>query len=147
VLNGGIYAVWGLYDVWRGLDDADAGQLFNEMVDTLAANIHRWDLGYWSRYDLYRHPGFINVASSSYHALHINQLSALNQMAARPELARAAERFKRYAASRINPRRAFVHKGLFRLVVPRNHVLAARLPWLHREHVRQGTQATDGSAP
>jgi heparosan-N-sulfate-glucuronate 5-epimerase len=143
VLNGAIYAVWGLYDVWRGLDDAEAGRQFAEMVATLATNIHRWDLGYWSRYDLYPHPGFVNVASSSYHALHINQLQGLNRIAPHPELASAAARFERYARSRLNRRRAFVHKGLFRLIVPRNHLLAGRLPWVHQMHARQGPHPID----
>jgi hypothetical protein len=143
VLNGAIYALWGLYDVWRGLDDAEAAKGFEEMLDTLVRNIDRWDLGYWSRYDLYPHPGFVNVASSSYHALHINQLQALDRIAPRPELASAAARFERYAESPINRRRAFVHKGLFRLVVPRNHILARRLPWLHETHGRASSDPTD----
>ena len=146
VLNGAIYAVWGAYDVWRGLDDDDAGELFSAMVETLAANIRRYDLGYWSRYDLYPHPGFVNVASSSYHTLHINQLQALNRLAPHPELADAAARFERYQESRLNRTRAFVHKGFFRLVVPRNHLLAGRLPWLHGYHVRQRPRATDDVA-
>src|SRR5206468_3701274 len=134
------------YDVWRGLDDADAEQRFGQIVETLASNIHRWDLGYWSRYDLYPHPGFVNVASPSYHVLHINQLRVLNRIAPNAELAAVAERFEGYQAKRVNRIRAFVHKGLFRVVVPRNHVLAGRLPWLHGYHSRQGAQATDDAA-
>jgi heparosan-N-sulfate-glucuronate 5-epimerase len=143
VLNGAIYAVWGAYDVWRGLGDDDAGELFRAMVETLTSNIRRYDLGYWSRYDLYPHPGFINVASSSYHALHINQLQALNLLAPHPELADAAARFESYRESRFNRVRAFAHKGFFRLVVPRNHLLSGRLPWLHGYHARQKPRVTD----
>jgi heparosan-N-sulfate-glucuronate 5-epimerase len=146
VLNGAIYAAWGPYDVWRGLDDADAEQRFGQIVETLAANIHRWDLGYWSRYDLYPHPGFVNVASPSYHVLHINQLQALNRVAPNAEFAAAVECFEDYQAKRVNRMRSFAHKGLFRVVVPRNHLLAGRLPWLHEYHSRQGTQATDDAA-
>jgi len=39
-------------------------------------------------------------SSSFYHQLHINKLTALNDMAPRPELGQAAERFRGYAASR-----------------------------------------------
>jgi heparosan-N-sulfate-glucuronate 5-epimerase len=134
VLNGAVYALWGLYDVWRGLDDAEAGETFEATVETLATNINRWDLGYWSRYDLYPHPGFVNVASGSYHTLHINQLRALNRIAPRSEFASAASRFERYSASGRNRARAFAHKALFRFVVPRNHLLRGRLPWLHEPH-------------
>lgn len=134
VLNGAIYAVWGVYDVWRGLDNSEAGETFEATVETLAANIDRWDLGYWSRYDLYPHPGVTNIASASYHALHINQLRALHRIAPRSELSGAAARFEQYAASPANRALAFTHKALFRLVVPRNHLLARRLPWTHGPH-------------
>ena len=128
VLNGGIFALWGLHDVGLALGDSQAARTFTEGVDTLAAEIHRWDLGYWSRYDLFPHP-VVNVASSFYHDLHVNQLTALNRTAPRPELQRAVERFRGYAASRGNCARAFGHKVLFRMAVPRSRRLAHRLPW------------------
>jgi hypothetical protein len=134
VLNGAIYAIWGLYDVWVGLDDDRAGRAFHEAVGTLASSISRWDVGFWSRYDLYPHPGLLNVASANYHRLHVNQLRALDQLADHPEFGMAAERFARYAQRRRNRWLAFVTKGLFRLLVPRNHVLAGRLPWEHPPH-------------
>jgi hypothetical protein len=143
VLNGAIYAIWGVYDLWRGLDDSAGGTLFGEMIETLARNIQRWDLGYWSRYDLYPYPVFVNVASPSYHTLHIHQLQALQRIAPRAEFADTAARFERYAANGLHRRRAFAHKGLFRLVVPRNHLLAGRLPWLRDSHSRQGSEIVD----
>jgi hypothetical protein len=129
VLNGAIFGVWGYYDVWHGLGDEDAGRAFQEDVATLARNIHRWDAGFWSRYDLYPHP-LLNVASSSYHALHISQLRVLESLTGRPEFAAVRERFERYATSRATRTRAFLHKSLFRLLVPRNRLLAWRLPWI-----------------
>jgi heparosan-N-sulfate-glucuronate 5-epimerase len=128
VLNGGMFAIWGLHDVGVGLDDPQALADFEQAVDTLAANLHRWDLGYWSRYDLFPHP-VPNVASSFYHDLHIKQLRMTNLLAPRPELAEAAERWAAYTESSINRRRAFAAKALFRLVVPRSRALARRLPW------------------
>jgi len=128
VLNGAIFALWGLHDVGVALADTHATRAFSEGVDTLAAEIHRWDLGYWSRYDLFPHP-VVNVASSFYHELHVNQLTALNRMAPRRELELAVERFRAYAASRPNRARAFGHKVLFRMAVPRSRRLARLLPW------------------
>lgn len=128
VLNGAVFALYGVYDVWKGLDDDDAGRLFTESVDTLAANVHRWDLGWWSRYDLFPHP-VPNVASSAYHLLHVGQLRALARLAPRPELTAAADRFERYAENPWNGRRAFAQKAAFRLLVPRKKKVARLLPW------------------
>jgi heparosan-N-sulfate-glucuronate 5-epimerase len=118
VLNGGIFAIWGVRDVAVGLGDAEAAQLFEAAVDALAAGIGRWDLGYWSRYDLYPHKR-VNVASNAYHQLHIDQLAAMNAIASRPALVDAEARFRSYHARRLNHARAFAGKVAFRLVVPR----------------------------
>jgi len=118
VLNGAMFALWGLYDVAAALADAHAGELFSAGVDTLAAEIGRWDLGYWSRYDLYPNQR-VNVASPAYHRLHIDQLRAMQMIAPRPELAAAMDRFVRYAASPLLRARAFAGKVAFRIAVPR----------------------------
>src|SRR5688572_6999446 len=89
VLNGGIFALWGLYDTATGLGDADAARAWEDGVETLARNLHRWDAGYWSRYDLFPHP-VLNVASSFFHALHTSQLAAMNVIAPRRQFADTA---------------------------------------------------------
>jgi heparosan-N-sulfate-glucuronate 5-epimerase len=128
VLNGGIFALWGYRDVALALGDEEARREFERGVDTLAQNLGRWDTGSWSRYDLF--PRRVdNVASSAYHLLHINQLLAMQLIAPRPELAAAAERFEGYRRSRPNRMRAFGRKALFRLLVPRNRLLAHRTPF------------------
>jgi hypothetical protein len=126
VLNGGIFALWGLYDTATALGDPDVAQAWEDGVETLAVNLHRWDAGYWSRYDLYPHP-VVNVASSFYHALHTSQLEAMNVIAPRPEFAETAARFARYAGSRLSRNRAFARKVMFRLAVPRNEFMSKRL--------------------
>jgi peptidoglycan/xylan/chitin deacetylase (PgdA/CDA1 family) len=129
VLNGGIFALWGCYDAATALDESRAAEDFAEGLDTLANNIERWDTGYWSLYDLFPHPGLRNVASSAYHSLHIMQLRAMQIIAPRPGLRDAAARFEGYAESRLNSTRAFAEKALFRVITPRNRVLAHRAPW------------------
>src|SRR3954447_20183853 len=128
VLNGAIFALWGVYDVSLRLDDDPAARDFADALDALASNIERWDCGYWSLYDLFPHP-VPNVASSAYHSLHTTQLRALELLAPRPEIGRMADTFERYASSRASAARAFAVKSGFRMVVPRNRVLAHRLPW------------------
>jgi hypothetical protein len=129
VLNGGIFALWGVHDVAVALDDADARRRFEEGVDTLAGAIHRWDTAYWSLYDLFPHAA-LNIASPAYHELHITQLRAMHALAPRRELAQAADRFERYLANPVSRAHALARKVLFRLVVPRNQLLARRLPWV-----------------
>ena len=131
VLNGAMFALWGVRDTGVALGDEVLAAEFEAGVDTLAANIGRWDTGYWSRYDLFPHP-VLNPASSFYHALHVSQLEAMQLIAPRPELGAARDRFAAYAASPWAARRAFARKALYRLAVPRNKLLAHRLPWTRK---------------
>lgn len=52
VLNGFIFALFGLYDFYKATGNEKALDLFNEGIETLKANLRRWDQGFWSRYDL-----------------------------------------------------------------------------------------------
>ena len=129
VLNGGIFAIWGLLDVGVALGRDDLVGEFDASVDALARNIDRWDTGYWSLYDLFPQPLVRNVASSAYHALHVTQLRGMQLIAPRAELAEAADRFESYRSQRLNAARAFAVKSAFRVLIPRNRLLAHRLPW------------------
>jgi hypothetical protein len=131
VLNGAIFAMWGLHDVAIGLDDSDSARAFKDGVDTLAINLHRWDTGSWSRYDLFPHY-VANIASPGYHALHVKQLRVMNRIAPRPEFEAAIARFASYAASRLDRSHALARKVLFRVVHPSRHPLTL-LPWAQRE--------------
>ena len=122
MLNGGIFALWGLYDVGAALGDDEIAREFEQGADTLAANLHRWDTGYWSRYDLFPHP-VMNVASSFYHALHTSQLEAMQVIAPRPEFEARAAASHATRSAPLNGGRAFARKVLFRLAVPRNELL------------------------
>lgn len=124
VLNGAIYAMWGWYDVGAGLGDEAASQAFEQAVDTLARNLHRWDTGSWSLYDLYPDHPTPNWASFAYHQLHAVQLRAMAALAPRPELIEAADRFESYSSSRASRARALAHKVAFRVLVPRDRGLA-----------------------
>jgi heparosan-N-sulfate-glucuronate 5-epimerase len=133
VLNGGIFALWGYYDAAVALRDADARRAFDEGADTLAGALHRWDTGYWSRYDLFPHP-VPNVASSFYHALHTSQLEAMHVIAPRPQFEQTAARFAGYAGSRLSRNRAFARKVMFRLAVPRNEFMSKRMRRVRARH-------------
>jgi peptidoglycan/xylan/chitin deacetylase (PgdA/CDA1 family) len=137
VLNGDIFALWGFRDVGIGLGDRGVEAEYERGVDALAAQIHRYDIGSWSRYDLYPHP-LPNIASSAYHRLHITQLEVLESTSPRPELSRARETFESYRTSRAKRNQSFARKVAFRVFVPRTRALAHRLPWNKRVRKRKG---------
>lgn len=86
VLNGFITSLVGLYDLGETGQEDQASKLFMQGILSLESNIHRYDLNYWSAYDL---TGYI--ASANYHLYHIMQFWALYEMTGR-------ETFKRYSS-------------------------------------------------
>ena len=119
VLNGGLFAIFGMWDVADALGDAAARQDFDRARETLLANLARWEIGgWWTRYDLYPHR-VPNIASLAYQELHATQLRALDRIAPDPRLSVAAERYERERASVPRRAAAFTAKVAFRLLVPR----------------------------
>jgi hypothetical protein len=130
VLNGAIFALWGFRDVAVGLGNPEAQRDFDEGIDSLALNLHRYDTGSWSLYSLFPHP-ILNRASSFYHDLHVRQLTAMQTFAPRPEFEAMRRKWAAYAESRYSQATSFAWKAAFRLIVPRNPRLARALPWSH----------------
>jgi heparosan-N-sulfate-glucuronate 5-epimerase len=120
VLNGAVFALWGIRDVAIGLDNARAAKEFEDGAATLARNLHRWDTGRWSRYDLFPH-GRVNVSSPAYHRLHIDQLTVMDLVAPDDRFRHARERYEDYARSSRLRAGAFAAKALFRLHSRRSH--------------------------
>jgi hypothetical protein len=128
VLNGAIFALWGIRDLAVGLEDDEASEQFEHGLHSLATNLHLFDTGRWSLYSLFPHP-LRNRASSFYHDLHVNQLTAMQLLAPRPEFERVRDRWAGYARSRYARAKAFVWKAAFRTLVPRNRRFARVAPW------------------
>lgn len=114
ILNGFIWALWGIHDYFLATRDSSARDLFLRGVQTLVHNLDRYDLGFWS---LYEQSGtrLPMVASRFYHQLHIVQLRIMHQLTGEPEFARVAERWESYARSRRNRTRALCYKSAFKL--------------------------------
>jgi hypothetical protein len=51
ILNGFIWAAWGVYDYFLATGSRDAVNLFASAVETLRKNLNRYDLGFWSLYE------------------------------------------------------------------------------------------------
>ena len=119
VLNGWVYALWGLHDVGVAIGDASVARAFQSGVDALAARLPRYRTAYrWSRYDLYPHP-LANVASPYYHRLHVALIEALDMLAPRPALDSQARAWARASRNPLAWLVAIVRKSAFRVRVPR----------------------------
>lgn len=78
VLNGFIFAIWGLLDLYIVTKSDKAKELYDRGVACLKDNIALFDMKIlgWSRYDLFEFK-IKNITSIFYHKLHINQLKAM----------------------------------------------------------------------
>ncbi len=121
VLNGAIFALWGVRDVALTTADADAEALHGDVLATLTATCSRWDTGRWSRYDLFPEPP-LNISSSFYHHLHISQLKALHLLYGAPEFGALAGRFEAYETSPLLRGIAFTRKVSYRIAIPRHRI-------------------------
>ena len=115
VLNGHVHALWGIYDYLLVAGDERAQGLFQRCVRGLEYLLERYDLGYWTRYDLDEGWRGVNVASPMYHRIHIGQMKWLARITGKSRFEQAASRWERYAGDRRCARRAYWAKVLFKL--------------------------------
>lgn len=114
ILNGFIWASWGVYDYYLATTDLNALTLFNEAVQTLLRNLKLYDLGFWSLYEL-SGTRLQMVASPFYHQLHIVQLRAMQRLTGQNQFAYFADRWEGYSRSRAKRTRAVCYKSAFKL--------------------------------
>jgi hypothetical protein len=114
ILNGFIWALWGVYDYYLATGDLRAHELFYRCAQTLVRNLDRYDLGYWSLYELSgtRLP---MLASPFYHRLHVAQLRILSQLTGVSRFSRVADSWQDYGRNRTNLARALCYKSAFKL--------------------------------
>lgn len=114
ILNGFIWAAWGVYDYFVATKDQAVYDLFRRAAQTLRRNLDCYDLGFWS---LYEQSGtrLPMVASPFYHRLHIVQLRIMHRLTGEGEFANVSDRWERYARSRAKRARALCYKSAFKL--------------------------------
>jgi hypothetical protein len=114
ILNGFIWALWGVQDYFLATRENSAQDLFSRGVRTLLHNLDRYDLGFWS---LYERSGtrLPMVASPFYHQLHIVQLRVMHRVTGEEKFAEVADRWDTYARSRAKRTRALCYKSVFKL--------------------------------
>ncbi|HEY1265023.1 MAG TPA: D-glucuronyl C5-epimerase family protein [Terriglobales bacterium] len=115
ILNGFIWAAWGVHDYFLATGEASASDLFQRAVKTVRDNLSNYDTGFWS---LYEQSGtrLPMLASSFYHRLHIVQLKIMYRLTREEAFAGCAARWESYLQRPINRARALCYKGVFKLL-------------------------------
>ena len=95
ILNGWIYAAWGLWDVAHAFGDERAQSLLDETMLCLRRRLVLYDTGWWSRYSLYPHR-ITDLAKPFYHRIHATQLAILHELLGWSEFGETASRWRSY---------------------------------------------------
>ncbi len=114
ILNGFIWASWGVHDYFLATGDRNAEDLFDRTVETLRMNLPIYDTGFWS---LYEQSGtrLRMLASPFYHALHIVQLDVMHRLTGESIFRDYSVKWDEYRRSRLKRWRALGLKALFKL--------------------------------
>ena len=122
VLNGWIFALWGLYDVGLATGDTRSTRAFEQGVEALSARLKLHGTWWsWSRYDLFPHR-LTHVTSPFYHRLHVEQLRALDVLAPDPAFGSTARRWESGLRNPVARSLAVGRKAAFRALEPRRGV-------------------------
>jgi len=115
ILNGFIWALWGVYDYYLYTRSQEAEHLCAEAVRTLKDNLHCFDTGFWS---LYEQSGtrMKMLASPFYHRLHIVQLQVMHRLTGDLLFADYAHRWEAYRRNPPKRALALAYKALFKLL-------------------------------
>lgn len=115
ILNGFIWATWGVYDYWLATAEESARRMFAATVSTLKRNLAKYDAGFWSLYEL-AGTRLKMLASPFYHRLHIAQLGVLRQLTGEELFAQYGEKWSAYRCKFLNRNVALAYKSAFKLL-------------------------------
>lgn len=106
VLNGHIWALFGIWDLYRVTGDRNALRMFEEGVLALKAEIERYDLGYWIVYDQLNR---VDVVNGFYVSFIVEQLKALFAITGDRQFQRLARKWSGY----LDDHSLFAHMAYF----------------------------------
>lgn len=115
IINGFMWAVMGVFDYWLLTEREDIKEWFDRFTDTIARNLHLFDTGFWSLYEL-SGTKIPMIASHFYHKLHIVQLKILYNMTGDEIFLYYANKWTAYRANTLYRFTATIIKGLFKVV-------------------------------
>jgi len=110
VLNGWIFALWGLLDYHKATGDETIKAAYEKTLATLERYIPHYDLGYWTRYDY-----SARIAAPAYHKLHMDQFTVLYELTGREIYKTYLDKFQKYQDSIWCRNKAFVIKAFQKL--------------------------------
>jgi len=108
VLNGFIYAISGLFDLYRVTSREDVKADIDACILTLKRNLRRFDTGYWSRYDLLKRE---LVRYYYQRNVHVPQMDVLFQLTGEPLFLYYRDKWLRT----LNPFNYFLVKIMYRV--------------------------------
>lgn len=99
VLNGYIYTLFGIYDLYRVTKNDKAGQLYDDCVSTLENNVFKYDVWYWSVYDQLKR----ELVSYYYQKnVHIPLMEIMHQLTGKDVFKKYADKWTRNLNSGFN---------------------------------------------
>jgi heparosan-N-sulfate-glucuronate 5-epimerase len=111
ILNGWIYALWGLWEASVAFGHEGAADMFEASIGCLRKMLSSYDVGWWTRYSLYPHL-LPDLAKPFYHRLHVHQVEILYRLFGQSEFGEAAHRWSAYDTP-LRRTRAIGQKALF----------------------------------
>lgn len=115
ILNGFLWALWGVWDFYLLTQNPEAEILFSNCVKTLKQNLPLYDNGFWSLYDLSKQKMKM-IASPFYHKLHIVQLRATGTLSGEEIFEKYAAKFESCEKNTLKRTRALIQKALFKII-------------------------------
>lgn len=99
VLNGFVYTIFGILDLYRVTGDAEVKALFDDCIDTLENNLHLYHRWYWSVYDQKKE----QLVSYYYQKnVHIPLLEILSKLTKKPIFATYHDKWSRQLKGPLN---------------------------------------------
>lgn len=111
VLNGWIFSIWCLYDYLKIKKDTHIEQIYNKTLRTLCNSLHRFDIKFWSLYDLSG-----RITSPFYHKLHLAQLEVMYDITGEDAFNEWYKKWQNYQRSTWKSMKAFIIKATQKLL-------------------------------
>jgi hypothetical protein len=118
VLNGFIWALWGVREYAIYFNDSHAHNLWDECINTLEAHLENYDLGFWTSYDWpHGYDESLPVMPSSfyYQKLHAVQMEAMYNLTKRPLYHQYHLKWEKYLQNRVYKALSLIWKSYFKL--------------------------------
>ena len=91
VLNGHMWALFGIWDYFRVTKDVTAKRMFEDGMLALTKELPKYDLGYWS---VYSQDNRVDMVGGNYQAFIIEQLRVLQSISSNPSLSSYIKRWE-----------------------------------------------------